>query len=135
MEEWIKAGDRGEAEAKDETEKRISRALNFKFFFVAINGKDPDDSLMNRLHGIPRVLKKVSSCEVAKAVRMPIVDKETQELGIIFQVGEIRWLGTGHVKVEGGYHCDGLCAGGYSFDVYFEKGKWVVKQKKLNWVS
>jgi hypothetical protein len=50
-------------------------------------------------------------------------------------VEDIRWLGKNHAKVEGGYHCDGLCGAGYTFDVRYEKGKWVVKKERMNWIS
>ena len=36
MEEWIKSGDKSEAEAKDKSEKSIAKMLNFRIFFGSI---------------------------------------------------------------------------------------------------
>jgi hypothetical protein len=135
MEDWIRNGDKGEAEAKDQTEKEIAHHLNFKIFFIETNEKDPTDDFMKRFHDIPRILKKSSGAEIAKVMRMPVVDKETQERGIIFSADRVRWQGKNHVKVAGGYHCDGLCGAGFTFEVRFENGKWMVKKERMNWIS
>jgi hypothetical protein len=135
MEDWIQELNKAEADAKEKSEKEIAHDLNFKFFFVEINGKDPSDDFMKRFQGIPRIVRKSSSAEIAKVMRMPVVDKETQERGIIFSADEIRWLGKNHVKVDGGYHCDGLCGAGYTFDLRLENGKWNLKKQRMNWVS
>jgi hypothetical protein len=135
MENWIRESDKDEATAKDQSEKEIAHALNFEVFFVSTGKKDPSDEFVKRFKDVPRTVKKASSAEISKEVRMPVVDKETQKRGIIFSVDSIRWLEKSHVKVEGGYHCDGLCGAGYTFDVRFEKEKWVVRKERLNWVS
>lgn len=135
MEDWIRTVDKDEAEAKNPADKEAAQHYNFKIFFIETNGMDPTDDFMKRFHGIPRILKKSSYSEVAKVMRMPIVDKETQERGIIFSADGIRWLGKNRVKVDGGYHCDGLCGADYTFDVRFEKGRWVVTKARMNWIS
>ncbi len=135
MQNWIRESDKDEAAAKDQSEKEIAHALNFEVFFVSTDKEDPSDEFVKRFHDIPRTVKKGSSAEISKAMRMPIVDKETQKRGIIFSIGNIHWLGKSHVKVKGGYHCDGLCGAGYTFDVLFEKGKWIVKKQRMNWIS
>jgi hypothetical protein len=135
MQNWIRQLDKDEADAKNETDEAAARYYDFKVFFLEVEDKDPSDDFMGRFPDISRKLKKMSDSEVAKSVRIPVVDKGTQEHGIIFSVDGIRWLGKSHVKVEGGYHCDGLCAAGYTFDVRLKEGKWVVTRQKMHWIS
>ena len=134
-EDWIKGGDKDEAQAKDADEKAIAKMLNFKIFFVSINDKDPSDDLIRQLRDIPRIIKKLSASEISKSWRMPVVDKASRQRGIIFSADKIRWLGTDSVEVEGGYHCDGLCGAGIRFRLKRENGKWLVKSSKMEWIS
>jgi len=135
MEDWIKSGDKAEAEAKEETEKAIARMLNFRIFFISINDKDPADDLMSRFKDIQRVIKKLSASEISKAQRMPVVDKSSRQRGIIFSADKVRWHGKDSAEVEGGYRCDGLCGAGSKFRVNRENGKWVVKSSTMEWIS
>ena len=135
MEDWIRTVDKDESEAKNQADKEAAQHYNFKIFFVEISGNDPTDDLMKRFVGVPRIVKKASNSETHKTAGMPVVDKESQERGIIFSADDIRWLGKNHVKVEGGYHCDGLCGASYTFDMRLEKGKWIVRKARMNWIS
>ena len=135
MEDWIRNGDKDEADAKDKDEKAIAKMLNFKFFFVSVNERDPTDEFVGRFKGIPRVIKKLSACEISKAQRMPVIDKSSHERGIIFSADRIHWLSKDSAEVEGGYHCDGLCGAGIKFHVTRENGRWVVKSSKMQWIS
>ncbi len=135
MQDWIRGGDRSEREAKDNSEKEIAHLLNFRFFFVSINGKDPSDDLIKRFGDIPRTIKKVSASEISKKQRMAVIDKATGARGIIFSADGIRWLDADSVEVEGGYHCDGLCGAGVTFKLRRENGKWVLKSAGMRWIS
>jgi hypothetical protein len=135
MEDWIRTVDKDEAEAKNQADKEAAQHYNFRIFFVEISGNDPSDDLMKRFVGVPRIVKKASNSETHKTAGMPVVDRESQERGIIFSADDIRWLGRNHVKAEGGYHCNGLCGAGYTFDMRFEKGKWIVRKARMNWIS
>jgi hypothetical protein len=133
MEKWIRDLDQDEAKAKSPADKEAADRYNFRIFFVAINRGDPTDDFINRFGNIPRTIKKSSDAKVVGI--SPVIDKATRERGIIFDVNGIQWRERSHVKVEGGYHCDGLCGAGYTFDVRFEKGKWVVRKARMNWIS
>jgi hypothetical protein len=67
MEDWIKSGDKNEAEAKDNDEKAITKMLNFRIFFVSVDGEDPSDEFLARFKDVHRVVKKVSDSEIGKA--------------------------------------------------------------------
>lgn len=135
MQDWAHGGDKNEADAKDRIEKGVAKELNFKIFFVSVNHKDPTDDFLNRFQNIPRTLKKVSAAKISKGFRMPVVDRKTQQHGIIFSADSIRWLEETHVEVQGGYHCNGLCGAGYTFDLELENGKWIIKKEIMNWIS
>jgi hypothetical protein len=76
MLDWIRGSEESVAKAKDKligddlhvaksnvelqchaghaaNEKIIAKETNFKFFFVSIDGQDPKDRLLKRLHDIP----------------------------------------------------------------------------------
>ena len=127
MRDWVQSADKSDAESKAQTERGI--------FFVSVNHKDPRDDFLKRFQNIPRTVKKISASKISKGFPMAVVDKETQERGIVFRADGIRWLGKTHVEVEGGYNCDGLCGAGFTFDVWLENGEWIVKKQKTNWVS
>jgi hypothetical protein len=93
MQNWTRESHKDEAAAKDQSEKEIAHALNFVVFFVSTGKKDPSDEFVKRFDDIARTVKKESSAEISSAVRMPVVDKETQKRGIIFSTGNIHWLG------------------------------------------
>jgi len=133
MERWIRDLDQDEAKAKDPADKEAADRYNFKIFFVATDGIDPSDDFIKRFQSIPRIVKKSSDAEVVQI--SPVVDRVTRQRGIIFSADGIRWLGRSHVKVAGGYHCDGLCGADYTFDVRLEKGTWSVKKAHMNWIS
>lgn len=135
MEDWITHSDDSEAKAKDDIEKSVAKLFNFRVFFVSINNQDPSNSLVKRLQDIHRIVKKVSASEISKTQRTPVIDRVTGQRGIIFAADKIRWLKDDAAQVEGGYYCDGLCAAGIVFEVGREGGRWVVKNKKLQWIS
>src|SRR5882672_7730588 len=116
MEEWGSEGDKNEAGAKTSSDTSIAKGLNFKIFFVSINGKDPSDEFINRFRDIPRSVRKVSSVEHSKIPRAP-VDKTTHLTGITFDAEKLRWLDNDSADVQGGYYCGGLCAAGLTFTV------------------
>jgi hypothetical protein len=135
MEDWITHGDKNEAMARHDIDKRIAKTFNFRVFFVSISNQDPSDALITRLQDIDRIVKRVSASEISKTQRTPVMDRVTGQRGIIFTAGKIRWLGQDSVQVQGGYYCDGLCAAEIVFEVSRQGGKWAVKKKKLQWIS
>ncbi len=134
MEEWVGGGDKSEAEAKNDNERSVAKILNFKVFFVSLNGKDPSDEFINRFRDVPRSIRKVSSAERSKSGRRPL-DKTTHLTGIVFDAEDLRWLDKDSAEVKGGYYCGGLCASGITFTVRRENGEWVVKTSHMNWIS
>jgi len=134
MEDWYKSGDKSEAQAKNHTDKEIAAHLNFKVFFVSVNGRDPDRQFLDRFRDIPRTIKGVSQSKISKH-RLAVVDRKTGQFGIIFSADEIHWKDASSVEVQGGYHCDGRCAAGETYELRREHGKWILKSARMNWIS
>lgn len=128
MMRWFTQGDRAEREARNESERRLARGLNFRFYFISINGQDPSNDFVKRFQDLPRQIKKVSRCNQKKRYLGSVVDKDTKQNGIIFSADSIRWLGPDQVEVDGGYHCGNLCGGGEVFSMQLQSGKWVVTE-------
>lgn len=127
IEDWYRNGDKSEAAARGTTGEAITKELNFKAFFVSINGKDPSDDFIKRLRNIPRTIKKVSRSRAGKRWRTAVLDRATGRRGIVFSANDIRWLSKDQVEVKGGYYCDSMCAAAKVFDVHLENGRWVVE--------
>lgn len=134
MEEWIRGGDKAEAEAKDASDKAIAKQLNFVVFFVSISGEDPSDAFMKRFDDLPRTIRKASSEVPEKGPHTP-ADKSTGKSGIVFEAEKLQWRNKDLVEVQGGYYCGGLCAAGITFTVKRENGKWMIKSSHMNWIS
>lgn len=135
MEGWYRGGDRSEAEARNQTEKTVAKVMNFKVFFVSINNKDPSNAFLRRFRDIPRVIKKVSDSTINKSGMNEVLDRATGRRGVIFRVGNIRWLSTDSAEADGGYFCDGLCGIWETFALKRENGKWGVKSVRIHRIS
>lgn len=135
MEEWSRNMDNYEARAKEPWEKETARGLNYKVYFVRINGKDPSDKFVKRLSNIPRVVKKASAAQMRTSGSEGVVDRQTHETGIIFSADAVRWIGSDSVEADGGYYCGLRCASARTFAVHLEAGKWTAKLLRVNSLS
>jgi hypothetical protein len=135
MEEWARQGDKNERDVKDKRDKAVAKQLNFRVFFVSINGKDPSDDFLKRFASVPRTIKKRSQAKMSSPNMEWVTDKDTHQPGIIFSAGEIRWTKESEVEAEGGYHCGRLCGAGDVFTVQLQNGRWRVIQKRMKWIS
>lgn len=135
MEEWARQGDKNEGEVKNKRDKAIAKQLNFRVFFVSINGKDPSDEFLKLFESVPRTIKKRSRAKMSSPNMEWVTDKDTHQPGIIFSAGKIRWTKESEVEVEGGYHCGSLCGAGELFTVQLQNGRWRVIQKRMKWIS
>jgi hypothetical protein len=135
MEEWWRNMDAYESHAKERWEKQTAKEENYKIYFVSLNGKDPSDEFVKRFSDVPRIVKKASSSQIRMSGSSGVLDRETQQTGIIFKANAIRWLQADTVEVDGGYYCGGRCASAITFTVHQEAGHWEVKQTHVNAVS
>jgi hypothetical protein len=135
MEDWWRSMDKYKGEARKDWEKETAKQLNYKIYFISINGKDPSDQFVKRFANIPRVVKKASKAQMRASGSAGVLDRQTHETGIIFTANAIRWLGSDSVEVDGGYYCGGRCARASTFALHLESGKWTARLLRVNGVS
>ena len=132
---WGEVGDKGEHEAETLSGKVVPKRLNYKVFFISINGKDPSDVFMKRFESFPHRIEKLSRSKLDRKSMNAVVDKKTGEKGVVFKVETIKFEGANAAEVEGGYYCDGLCASGQTFKVHRKLGIWKVTGSAMHWIS
>jgi hypothetical protein len=102
-------------------------------YCLSIDGKDPTDAFMERFEdNWPRV-KKVSRCTAD--TKAGVEDNGPGERGLIFGVGEVRWVSDTEAEVEGGYYEGALSASGNTYHVVKEDCHWVVTRDVMRWIS
>ncbi|UCF81674.1 MAG: hypothetical protein JSV08_04475 [Acidobacteriota bacterium] len=102
-------------------------------YCLSIDGKDPADAFMKRFEDNWPPVKKASRCmedAVAGAG-----DKKAGERGLLFGVGELRWITDTEVEVEGGYYEGDLSSSGNTYHVVKEDCHWVVTKDVMRWIS
>lgn len=116
----------------------------FKVYFFSIgNNKDPSDKLLKRFAGHKPPIKKVSQCYIKSkpdttgtfSDRLWVRDKRTQEIGIIYTISGIRWLGKNKVRVESHSLAGGLFAGSSTYTLRRKGKTWRVTYVKLGPVA
>jgi hypothetical protein len=55
--------------------------------------------------------------------------------GLIFTVGDIKWVSATEVEVAGGYYEGGLSASGNVYRLKSVEGGWKVVEDKMEWIS
>jgi hypothetical protein len=97
-----------------------------KVLFISVEKKDPDDKFIARFKGhIPPVKK--GSDSVITGDMGGVMDKETGEGGMLYSVGEIKWINENEVDIDGSYYVANLFAGGCRYRVVPDGDKWIVK--------
>jgi hypothetical protein len=107
--------------------------------------KDPDERFMQRLASNVPMVKKASQCTLAIGTficcngdtyrEYGVVDKQTGKTGIELSVGEINWLRSDVVIIEGRSYEYDLGSSGWLFYLIKEGNSWVMKEERLLWVS
>jgi hypothetical protein len=109
------------------------------YFLAFAQNIDPDNNFMKRFSEHKPTVKKRSQGNIVVDGKYPsaIIDKETGELGLIFQVNSIKWkwLSNSKVEVEGRYYEGCLSAASYTFVVIRKSNQWFVIKTIMNWIS
>jgi hypothetical protein len=108
--------------------------LAARTFCIQVKGGDAEEALLERLRPLP--VKIASACqETDQKTMMRVVDKETKQNAVIFDVGVIRRVSDSEVEVEGGYLCASLCMASGDYHVIREKSGWRVTTFKWHLMS
>jgi hypothetical protein len=97
------------------------------------NAIDPDVEFLSRFDGYWKKVKKISDAEYDPG--SGIKDKVTNEPGLIFKIGPIRWLSENKAEVEAGYYAGNVSASCVSYILYKENNVWNIYYKINRWVS
>ena len=108
-------------------------------FFLALHDSknrqrvDPTAEFLHRFKDHHPRVGPVSAARISSTDG--VVDKTTGERGLIFSVGEIRWLGADRVEVKGGYFEAGESSSGNTYRLRKKGGKWEVESDTMQWIS
>ena len=106
-----------------------------KVLFISVQKKDPDDKFIARFKDhIPPV--KRGSESVTTGDMGGVSDKKTGEGGMLYSLGEIKWINENEVDVDGSYYVASLFGGGCRYRVVRDGDKWIVKGcGEIRWIS
>jgi len=110
-----------------------------KVYFLSVRNAqdeknhDPDEAFMKRFADHkPRVAK---ASEAHASSEGGVRDMKTGERGLLFDLGEIRWISDDTVEIDGGYYEGGLSASGNTYFLKKKTGKWIVERDRMHWIS
>jgi hypothetical protein len=100
--------------------------LKAEVYFLAVEGKDPSESLLKRLADLNPPVKRKSLCKKTKDAVSTIVELKTEKIGVLFEQGAIRRVGDAKADVPGGYLCGSLCSASGTYHLTLRDARWVV---------
>ena len=97
------------------------------YHFIAVNGKNPPASVLQRLHGEQPPVLPVSDAERIKKPMRLIQNRNDFKQGVLFNQGQIKWISDTKADVDGGFECGDICdeASGV-YHVSRVENKWIV---------
>ena len=112
---------------------------NAKVYFLSLldpvkkQHEDPADGFMARFAGHHPRVAKASAANSAGITG--VQDKQTGEHGLIFHLGDIRWISDTAVEVDGSYYEASESAAGSTYYLKKQEGRWVVQRDVMHWIK
>lgn len=100
-------------------------------YYLARQGRDPDEALLQRLRALVSEVQPLSQCRVS--AREGVVDRATGARGVIVQVARLAWVHAAAVNVVGGYYITHRHAAGLRYHVEHDGHHWAVTTVHLLW--
>jgi hypothetical protein len=100
-------------------------------YYLARQGRDPDDAFLRRLRALAPGVQPLSRCRVS--ARDGVVDRVTGTRGVIVQVTRLTWVHAAAVDVTGGYYLTHRQAAGLRYHVEHDGRRWAVTAVHLLW--
>ena len=97
-----------------------------KVLFISVEKKDPDDKFIARFKDHIPPVKKGSESVITGDIG-GVSDKKTGEGGMLYSLGEIKWINENEVDVFGSYYVASLFGGGCRYRVVRDGDKWILK--------
>jgi hypothetical protein len=97
------------------------------YHFISVNGKNPSPALVQRFHDANPPVLPVSESERIKKPMRAVQNRRDYKQGVLFNLGQIKWISDTTVNVDGGFECGDMCDE-YSgvYHVSKHENKWVV---------
>jgi hypothetical protein len=102
--------------------------LIFAYHFIAIDGKNPSETFLQRFRDDAPPVRPLSEAERVKKPMKMVVNRNDQKQGVIFYLGPVKWTSEAKADVEGRFECGDTCdelSGVYH--VTKQGGIWVVE--------
>jgi hypothetical protein len=100
-------------------------------YYLARQGRDPDDAFLGRLRTLGPEVQPLSRCRVS--ARDGVIDRLTGARGVIMQVTRLTWVHAAAVDVIGGYYITHRHAAGLRYRVEYDGRDWAVTVAHLLW--
>jgi hypothetical protein len=100
-------------------------------YYLAQQGRDPDEGLLHRLSAVVSEVHPLSRCRIS--ARDGVVDRVTGARGVIVQVTRLTWVHAAAVDVVGGYYLTHRQAAGLRYQVEHDGHHWAVTAVHLLW--
>jgi hypothetical protein len=100
-------------------------------YYLAIQGRDPDEALPRRLRKLTPWVQPLSQCRVT--ARDGVTDRATGAGGVIVQVVRLTWVHGAAGDVVGGYYITHRHAAGLRYRVEQNEHDWAVTSAHLLW--
>jgi hypothetical protein len=100
-------------------------------YYLAQQGRDPDDAFLGRLRMLGPEVQPLSHCRVS--IRDGVIDRVTGARGVIMQVTRFTWVHASAVDVVGGYYLTHRQAAGLRYRVEHHGRDWAVTVVHLLW--
>lgn len=111
-----------------------SRQESADYYCLGIKDrKDPPQELMERFAGHFPTVVPVSECSAD--IELGVSRGSVSGRGLIFTVGDIKWVSAAEVEVAGGYYEGGLSASGNVYRLKNSGGVWKVIEDEMEWIS
>lgn len=102
--------------------------LAFAYFFISVDGKKPSSAFLQRFRDEAPPVESISECVRVKKPIRGIVSRKDDKPGIIFNVGNIKWISATKADVAGGFECGDACTNQFGvYHVSRQDNKWVVE--------
>jgi hypothetical protein len=100
-------------------------------YYLALQGRDPDETLLHRLRALTPWVQPLSQCRVT--ARDGVTDRATGAGGVIVQVARLTWVHGAAADVVGGYYITHRHAAGLRYCIEHHGHDWAVTTVHLLW--
>jgi hypothetical protein len=121
----------GEAVFRYQLQQPLADAPQPPHYFLALQGRDPEAGVLQRLQRLGSEVHLFSHCRVT--ARDGVVNRATGTHGVILQMARLVWVHAATVDAVGGYYCTHRHAAGFRYHVVHERERWAVTAAHLLW--